>query len=169
MRYFGIIKNDVVNTKSGFTVSLFIQGCDIHCPGCHNPQTWDFNGGIQKSEKEIIDEIIKAINANGIKRDFSILGGEPLAPGENTLHTAHIVQSVRAAYPDIKIYLWSGYTYEQIRSRKECHLINILKSIDVLIEGPYVESERDITLPLRGSRNQNIYEKDKSGVFVKLT
>lgn len=169
MRYFGIIKNDVVNTKSGFTVSFFIQGCDIHCPGCHNPQTWDFNGGIQKSEKEIIDEIIKAINANGIKRDFSILGGEPLAPGENTLHTAHIVQSVRAAYPDIKIYLWSGYTYEQIRSRKECHLINILKSIDVLIEGPYIESERDITLPLRGSRNQNIYEKDESGVFVKLT
>ena len=169
MRYFGIIKNDVVNTKSGFTVSLFIQGCGIHCPGCHNPQTWDFNGGMQKSEKEITDEIIKAINANGIKRDFSILGGEPLAPGENTLHTAHIVQSVRATYPDIKIYLWSGYTYEQIRSRKECHLINILKSIDVLIEGPYIESERDITLPLRGSRNQNIYEKDESGVFVKLT
>ncbi len=168
MRYAGIKHNDIVDTESGICVSFWAQGCPNHCPGCHNPQTWDFNGGIQKSEKEVIDEIIKAINANGIKRDFSVLGGEPLAPGENTLHTAHIVQSVRAAYPDIKIYLWSGYTYEQIRSRKECHLINILKSIDVLIDGPYMGTERDITLSLRGSRNQNIYVKDECGKFKLL-
>lgn len=166
MRYAGIKYNDIVDTESGICVSFWAQGCPNHCPGCHNPQTWDFNGGMQKSEKEIIDEIIKAIGANNIKRDFSILGGEPLAPGENTLHTKHIVQSIRAAYPDIKIYLWSGYTYEQIKSRKEYHLDNILKSIDVLIDGPYIETKRDITLPLRGSRNQNIYRKDASGNFI---
>lgn len=169
MRYAGIKYNDIVDTESGICVSFWAQGCPNHCPGCHNPQTWDFNGGMQKREKEITDEIIKTINANGIKRDFSVLGGEPLAPGENTLHTAHIVQSVRAVYPDIKIYLWSGYTYEQIMLRRECHLNNILKSIDVLIDGPYIETKRDITLHLRGSSNQDIYERNEAGVFVKLT
>ena len=168
MRCAGIIKNDF-SAAPGTSVSFFIQGCPHRCEGCHNPETWDFNGGIQLKEKEVIDEIIKAISANGIKRNFSMLGGEPLAPGENTLHTAHIVQSIRATYPDIKIYLWSGYTYEQIKSRRECHLNDILKSIDVLIDGPYIEAKRDITLPLRGSRNQNIYKKDETGHFVKLT
>lgn len=168
MRYAGIKYNDIVDTESGICVSFWAQGCPNHCPGCHNPQTWDFNGGMQKSEKEITDEIIKAINANGIKRDFSVLGGEPLAP-ENLIHTAHIVQSVKATYPNIKIYLWTGYTFEQLNSRREYYMIDIWKCVDVLIEGPYVEAERDITLPLRGSRNQNIYKKDASGKFIKLT
>ena len=68
MRYFGIIKNDVVNTKSGFTVSLFTQGCDRHCPGCHNSEAWDFNGGYEKDVDLLIEELYDAIKSNGIQR-----------------------------------------------------------------------------------------------------
>lgn len=153
MRYAGIIKNDIAAGK-GVNVTFFVQGCPLHCPGCHNPQTWNFEGG-KNFSGETMNEILLALNANEVKRNLSIMGGEPLCV-ENLFLTSMIIMNVKQKYPDIKIYLWTGYTYEELLKRREQKLIYILDNIDYLIDGPYIESERDITLAMRGSRNQRI-------------
>ena len=152
-KYAGLNTNDFANGK-GVCVSFWTQGYPHHCPGCQNPETWDFEGG-KDLPTDIRGQITKAICANGITRNFSILGGEPLCP-QNIEEVDNIVTSVRAAFPHIKIFLWTGYTLDELQKQENKHIINILSHIDVLIDGPYIENERDITLDLRGSKNQRI-------------
>ena len=154
MRYAGIIKNDVAAGK-GVNVTFFTQGCDRHCPGCHNPETWDFEGGYEFTPKTLND-IIEALKANGVQRNLSIMGGEPLHPN-NLFLTELVITEVRKVYPNIKIYLWTGYLYKELLERHEKILQNILEEIDILIDGPYIKEQRDITLEMRGSKNQQIY------------
>ncbi len=155
MRYAGIIKNDVA-AGQGVCVTFFVQGCKQHCPGCHNPETWDFDGGYEFTQ-DTLDNIILALKANGVQRNFCVMGGEPLCE-ENAFLTNLVITEVRKIYPDIKIYVWTGYIYEHLVDKQEKLLQNIFKNIDVLIDGPFIQSERDITLPMRGSRNQRIIE-----------
>lgn len=153
MKYAQIIENDVVNGE-GFCVSFWVQGCPHRCPGCFNKETWDFNGGIEYSS-DIKWDIIKLISANGIQRNFSILGGEPLAP-QNLPMSAEIIDAVRHAYPNIKIFLWTGYIFEDL-IREESKLVQqILNDVDVIIDGPFIEEKKDLSLLLRGSTNQHI-------------
>lgn len=158
MKYAGLMENDIVDGE-GVCVSLWTQGCPHHCPGCHNSETWDFEGGYEVPE-DIRGKIVKAISANGITRNFSVLGGEPLCE-ENLDFVLSIITAVRTAYPNIKIYIWSGYTFKELIDKQDPRIINILKQSNVLIDGPYEESLRDITLPLRGSSNQNIIILDE--------
>lgn len=151
MKYAGLIKNDVVNGKN-VCVSYWCQGCPIHCKGCHNPQTWDFNGGMEIDRDILIKEIIEAISKNGIHRNFSVLGGEPLAP-LNVSDTFEIIKAVKEACPHIEIYLWTGYYLEDLPEEIRD---DVYKYVDILVEGSYDESKRDITLPMRGSSNQKI-------------
>ena len=153
MRYAGIIKNDVAAGK-GICVTFFVQGCDAHCPGCHNPETWDFDGGYEFTQ-DTINSIINALNANGVQRNLCIMGGEPLHE-RNQFLVQLLIQEVKKVYPDIKIYLWTGYLYEDLIEKHEKILQNILQEIDVLIDGPFIKEQRDITLAMRGSRNQRI-------------
>ena len=153
MRIAGLNKNDFTNGE-GVCVSLFVQGCPHHCAGCFNTETWDFDGG-EPAPANLKGEIVKAISANNITRNFSVLGGEPLCE-ENLDSVLNIVSSVRTAYPNIKIYIWSGYTYEELLSRNDDRILKIFKLANFLIDGRYEESLRDITLPLRGSSNQRI-------------
>ena len=155
-RYNAIIPNDVVNGE-GVCVSFFVQGCPHHCPGCFNEETWDFKGG-QPYTSEVKWELIKLISANDIQRNFSILGGEPLAP-QNVDMTWEIIDAVRHAYPSIKIFLWTGYVYEELTGRASENLTKILGTIDVLIDGPFLEEEKDLNLKLRGSKNQRVWRK----------
>lgn len=159
MKYAGLKANDIVD-GIGVCVSVWVQGCPIHCKGCHNPETWDFNGGIEIQSDKLIDEIIELISKNGVKRNLSILGGEPLAY-ENLSFVYNLINRVRVAYPDITIYLWTGQTLEDLQQEFNPFINEILTSIDVLIDGPYVEELRDISLPLRGSSNQRVLYKNK--------
>lgn len=153
MRYAGIIKNDVAAGK-GVCVTFFVQGCDTHCPGCHNQGTWDFDGGYEFTQ-DTINSIINALNANGVQRNLCIMGGEPLHE-RNQFLVQLLIREVKKVYPDIKIYLWTGYLYEDLIEKHEKILQNILQEIDVLIDGPFIKEQRDITLAMRGSRNQRI-------------
>lgn len=155
-RYAGLITNDFAN-GTGTCVSFWTQGCPHRCLGCQNPETWDFNGG-QELPTDIRGQIIKAICANGIQRNFSVLGGEPLCE-QNLEMVDKIITSVRIAFPHIKIFLWTGYTIEELTKQNNPHIINILSHIDTLIDGPFIESERDITLEFRGSKNQRILHR----------
>ena len=157
MRIAGLLKNDFANGQ-GVCVSLFVQGCPHRCPGCHNPETWDFNGG-ESEPYDIKGQIIKAICANGIVRNFSVLGGEPLCQ-ENIEEVSNIITGIRMAYPSIKIFVWTGYTLEELKNRNDKYVENILSHINVLIDGKFIQAERDITLPLRGSSNQRILYKN---------
>ena len=162
MRYAGIIRNDVAAGK-GVCVTFFTQGCERHCEGCHNPQTWDFDGGYEFTS-DTLQDILKALQANGVQRNFAIMGGEPLHPA-NTFLTNLVITEVRKKYPDIKIYLWTGYLYEDLIAKNEKILQNILEQVDVLIDGPYIKEQRDITLAMRGSRNQRILELKNGQLF----
>lgn len=153
MRYAGINYNDMC-AAPGVSVTLFTQGCPHHCEGCHNPETWDFNGG-KEFTPEVLRKIVTGLTKNGIKRSFCIMGGEPLCE-QNTLLTLMTIQYVKQRLPEVKIYLWTGYYYEELLKSPDPKIPLILKEIDVLIDGPFVKPLRDITLKMRGSSNQNI-------------
>lgn len=155
MRYAGIIENDI-SAAPGVCLTFFVQGCPNHCPGCHNPDSWDFLGG-KEFTSEVLQTIVKGLTANGLKRSLCIMGGEPLCP-ENRFLTLLVLNTVKRDLPDTKVYIWTGYTYEKLLNDSDTHLKSILEQTDVLIDGPYIEAERDITLPMRGSRNQRIIE-----------
>ena len=158
MRYSGLILNDIT-AAPGLCVSFFTQGCPHHCPGCHNPDTWAFEGGKQFTT-ETLNEIIAGLTAQGIQRDLCIMGGEPLCE-DNAFLTHMVIQEVRKKVPGVKVYIWSGYVYEDLLRSTNPHVRGTLELADVLIDGPYIESERDITLEMRGSRNQRIIDLSK--------
>ena len=157
MRYAGLVKNDIVDSDDGIAVALYFQGCPHHCKGCHNPETWDFNGGIEIDREKLIENVISSLTENGIKRNLSILGGEPLAP-QNIDNTIYILSKIREQFKDIKILLWTGYSFKDIKKDKQQK--KILKLVNKIIDGKYIEELRDTTLELRGSSNQNIINLD---------
>lgn len=158
MRYSGLIKNDITGAP-GLCVSFFTQGCPHRCPGCHNPETWSFDGGKEFSAA-VIDEIVEALTAQNIDRNFCIMGGEPLCE-ENAFLTCLVINEVKRKLPNVKIYIWTGYTYEELLTKTNPRIKECLDLADVLIDGPYMASERDITLEMRGSRNQRIIDLQK--------
>lgn len=155
MRYAGIIENDVVNGE-GVCLSYWTQGCPHKCEGCHNPETWSFKSGKEDSKKNILNRILTLLTKNGIHRNLSILGGEPLCD-ENIDFTMEILKQVKQKYPNIKTFVWTGYTYKEL-----CKLYKniVFDNIDILIDGKYDKNQRDITLKLRGSKNQRILRKN---------
>lgn len=155
MRYADIIENDIVDSISGINVSFWCQGCLFHCAHCHNPQTWDLNGGkeLPYNYKEIVLELI---HKNGIHRGLSILGGEPLLE-QNIKIVSDLIDYIKEKSSDTKIYLWSGYTYKELKKEKDVYIKNILSKVDFFIDGLYDENKRDLNLKLRGSSNQNVY------------
>lgn len=157
MRYAGLIKNDMA-AAPGVCLTFFVQGCPLRCEGCHNKDLWDFEGGKEFTMKTM-DDILNGLSANNIERPFCIMGGEPLCP-ENIFLTTLVVKTVREQKPDTKIYLWTGYTYEKLLDNitSNSKIEYLLDNIDVLIDGPYIQEQRDITLSMRGSSNQRIID-----------
>ena len=160
MRYAAILGNDCLNATDGFAVSFWTQGCPHHCKGCHNKHAWDFNGGIEAPIEDIISEIKNKLVANGVQRDLSILGGEPLCK-ENLHDVVTIIQKIREEFPNITIHIWTGYTIEELRARKDekDDIKEIFKNVDIIIDGRFDETKKEIDLPFRGSTNQRILRK----------
>lgn len=159
MNYGAIKKNDIAN-GIGVRVSLFVSGCRNHCDGCFQPQTWDFDYGLPFT-KETEEEILKALRPSWIQ-GLSILGGEPMEP-ENENVLLPFIKRVKETYPKKDIWLYSGYTYKELKGRK------ILQYVDVLVDGRFEEKLRDPSLAFRGSSNQrilNVPASLKAGVAV---
>lgn len=153
MRIAKIKPNDIANGE-GLVVSVWVQGCPHYCKGCFNKETWDFKGG-RAFEYDDCERILEMLDADGVKRNLSILGGEPMAM-QNVIGVLYLISYIKSNRPDTKVYLWSGYTHEQIQ---EMYGEDALKGlVDVLIDGKFIEEEKDLTLKLRGSRNQRIIE-----------
>lgn len=127
----------------GLRNSLYLAGCPLRCPGCHNQQAWDINNGSLYSVEEVCDKL------NIDKFNISILGGEPLMQYDAVVNLCRMIKD---RYPNKTIWMWSGYTYTYIQE----HYPNILQYIDVLVDGPFIQSKTDPTLQWRGSSNQNV-------------
>ena len=136
----------------GISLSVYFSGCHFHCPGCHNPEAQDFNYGTEYN-LDIRQEIMEKLNKNGVMRTLSILGGEPLN-NENIGDVLNLIGWCKNDYPDLKIYVWTGYTIEELEARDDNDVRAVLRNITCLIEGRYEQDKRDTTLPLRGSSNQ---------------
>lgn len=152
MNYQAVIKEDFVNGE-GVRCSLFVSGCSHGCANCFNEEAWDYRSG-QKYTGKVEFEILVQLNEPHIS-GLSILGGDPLMP-KNIDTVLTLCHRVKLMYPDKDIWCWSGYTLEEIQSN---HAKDILKYVDVLIDGKFVESEKNLDLPYRGSNNQRILKR----------
>lgn len=148
MRYAEIKKNDI-NNGEGIVVSLWVTGCPIKCEGCHNEDIWDENKGKDFTE-HTLDYLMDLLSDTRVDKGFSILGGEPLSP-INYQEVLHIVKSVRKQFPKKPIWLWTGYNYTTLAS------LEIMKYLDVVIDGIYVDNLKDTLTWWRGSSNQQMY------------
>lgn len=155
MRFSKIKDNDIANGL-GVTMSLWTQGCPHHCKGCFNGETWDFDAG-EEFEDSDLEYILENINKNNVHRDLSILGGEPLCP-KNVDGVIEVCKIFKEKFPEKKIYLWTGYVVEQFNEKQR----NVLNYIDVLVDGPFVQAKRNLSLMMRGSSNQRVIDVKKS-------
>ena len=145
--YYSVIKKCDIANGPGVRVSLFVSGCRNHCKGCFQPETWDFTFG-QPFIRETENEIIEALRPAWIQ-GLTILGGDPMEP-ENREALLPFLRRVKAEFPDKDIWLYSGYLWETVPNEP------ILNFVDVLVDGAFIEEEKDAGLAFRGSRNQRI-------------
>lgn len=152
MRFAQIRKEDISNGP-GIRVSLFVQGCNRHCDGCFNPETWDYDKGqiFNRRIQELFLDLGKEKKITG----FSILGGEPLDQDERMLE---LIKRIKERYPDKTIWMWTGHTYEDLTDKQ----MKIVKLIDVLVDGPFIISQKCPGKRFRGSMNQRIIDIKKT-------
>ena len=170
MRIAAVNNDDTVNSVDGPAISLWVCGCPHHCQGCHNPELWDFKPDnflydvrITIDEEVFWTKYLKPLLEDiDIKKNLAILGGEPLAPN-NRLFVSNIILYVHKFFPDRKILLWSGYSLEEIEKIfNKPYEIDFLSYVTYLITDRFDIKKRDVTLPLRGSSNQRIWEPYKT-------
>lgn len=156
MNYSQIIKMDIANGK-GFRLSLFVSGCRHHCKGCFQSQTWDFKYGQEFTDKTLM-YILKELSKpqyDGI----TILGGEPFEP-ENQRVVSRITSVIKSQLPNKTIWIYTGCIYEDLlnpnSSYRTQYTDKILHHTDILVDGPFIEEQKNITLKFRGSENQRI-------------
>lgn len=154
MNYAAIKKYDIANGP-GVRVSLFVSGCRHHCKGCFNSEAWDFGYG-NPFGKNDMNEIIAALNKEYIE-GFSVLGGEPFEP-ENKETVLNILRAVREHFPDKTIWCYSGFLFDELKETAG----SLLKLIDVLVDGKFIEEKKNLRLKFRGSENQRLIDVKKS-------
>lgn len=159
-RYNTIRRMDISNGP-GVRVSIFFQGCHFHCKECFNSETWDFDGGKEFGEDEI--NLILDLASKDYIKGLSILGGEPLHPA-NLEGSLKLVKAFKDKYKDKTIWMWTGYTYEDLNdSQKE--VVNLL---DVLVDGQFKIDLKNLKLKYSGSSNQRVIDINKSNKENKL-
>lgn len=161
MNYHNVTHDDM-NNGDGLRVVLWLSGCNHHCYQCQNPQTWNPNSGIpfdNEVKQEIFNELSK-----GYISGITLTGGDPLYK-DNLNDVLFLLKQIRILYPTKTIWLYTGYTLEQILhpllintipTEEEEKRIDIIKMVNVLVDGPYIDAQRDITLKWRGSANQRV-------------
>ena len=152
------IKNCDIANGPGVRISLFVSGCTHHCPGCFNQVAWDFDYG-QPFTQQTIDEILELLKP-GYIRGLTLLGGEPFEP-ENQGAIVELLRQIKEKYPQKSIWAFSGYLFEHILSGKLGDWAitrEYLGYLDVLVDGPFVEAKKNLSLRFRGSENQRIID-----------
>ena len=160
--HYGNINNFCIENGTGVRVSLFVSGCRNHCPGCFQKQTWNFNYGKEYTEEtqQYILQLLSDKNIDGL----TILGGEPFEP-ENQPVISRLILEVRNKLPNKTIWMYTGCVLEKDILTGRCYLGDLTKqilvNIDVLVDGPFIESKKNLSLAFRGSENQRILHRGK--------
>ena len=153
---YATIKNCDIANGPGVRVSLFVSGCTHRCPGCFNQVAWDFDYG-EPFTRETVDSILKMLSPDYIQ-GLTLLGGEPFEPG-NQGAVVELLRQVRRAYPNKSIWAFSGYLFEKdILSGRLGDTSEYLSYLDVLVDGPFVEGRKNLSLRFRGSENQRLID-----------
>lgn len=155
--YCGFIEESI-NEGYGLRSVIFISGCKHHCPNCHSQHTWDFNTGIEL-DKEQQDNLILKMKNNPLLNGLTICGGDPFYSCKDV---TEFIKNVRLNIPNFDIWIYSGFTYEEILY--DPNMKELLDECDVLIDGPFKEEEKDLTLKFKGSKNQRIIDIKKSSI-----
>ena len=148
-----ILGESVVDGK-GLRVVAFLQGCPHGCDGCHNPKLLPFEGGISYEPEALSKAILAQLTP--IHRGVTFSGGDPLAQAEGLLQ---VIKALRLSKPDLNIWVYTGYLFEEVKEYP------VLKEINVLVDGPFIMAQRDISLPFCGSGNQRIIDLPKTLVM----
>lgn len=173
---FASMRNLDISNGEGVGVSLFVQGCDRHCFNCFNPDTWDFNGGKEWTE-ETKNKFIKLIDRPYINR-ISVLGGEPLAE-QNLDEVLSLIKEIRISFPEKTIWLYTGFCWNDIMcsfaglqadyvvlDKKDIEAWEkrkkIISNVDILVDGEYIDEQKDLSLRFRGSKNQRVIDVKQS-------
>ena len=152
MLYLADIITDSIVDGPGLRTTIFSQGCPHHCPGCHNPETWAFEGGTAIDE----EDVLKIVRSNPLSRGVTFSGGEPFSQAEAFTKLAILLKE-----KGYEVASYSGFTFEQLLSGTKAQK-ELLKHVDVLIDGPFLQDEKSLTLNFRGSKNQRILDVPKS-------
>lgn len=150
IRYAGLEKQSV-SDGPGIRLTVFLQGCLHHCPGCHNPQLQDIAGGTEMEEKELAEFLLSKLTI--LHSGITFSGGDPLMQAESL---TKVLGYLKDARPKLNIWVYTGYLYEEVKD------LALMELIDVLVDGPYLEAERDLSLAFRGSGNQRIIDIKQS-------
>ena len=154
MRIAGSIQDSIVDGP-GFRFVVFMQGCEMRCEGCHNPGTWDMDGGAETTT----DELIAEMRSNPMTDGLTLTGGEPFLQAEECATLA-----AAARESGLNVWAYSGYTFEELLARAgtEPSVMRLLELTDVLVDGPFNLAERTLSLKWRGSKNQRIIPVQQS-------
>ena len=153
MRYNKIRKMDIANGP-GVRVSIFMQGCEFHCKNCFNSETWGFDGGEEFTD-ETIEKVLNACDKEYIE-GLSILGGEPMHP-KNIEGTTKLAKAFKERFPNKDLWAWSGYKFDEYIKNKD-----VAKYLDVVVDGQFMDAQKDLTLKWKGSKNQRVIDVQKS-------
>lgn len=155
IRIAGIIRESIVDGP-GIRFVIFCQGCPHDCPGCHNPDSHDFSGGYECSTEKILEEI----DRNPLLKGVTFSGGEPMCKAKEF---SYLASEIKKRGLDITVF--TGYTYEALIKENDPDRMRLLEYADLLIDGPFILAERDLTLRFRGSRNQRIIDMNKTKLY----
>ena len=164
MMHYATIKTCDIANGPGVRTSVFVSGCRHHCPGCFNAVAWAFDYG-EPFDKAVRNRVFSECAPDYIA-GLSLLGGEPMEP-ENQRELLPFVRNFKALYPQKTVWCYSGFTWEQLTgaepSRARCEVTDeLLALLDVLVDGPFIEAQHDISLRFRGSTNQRLLDVPKS-------
>ena len=169
MNYHEIEKCSISN-GAGFRTVLYVSGCSLHCKGCFNSETWDKNSG-KLFDDDAKQELFESLSHPYVK-GLTLTGGHPLEP-YNLPDVVDLMKEVKTRFPDKDIWVYTGRTMDSLqmptRNIEQTYLQRVLEYADVIVDGPFIESKKDITLKFRGSSNQNIWVKNDDGEWVNTT
>lgn len=166
MNYHEIEKCSISN-GTGFRTVLYVSGCSLHCKGCFNSETWDKNSG-KLFDDDAKQELFESLNHPYVK-GLTLTGGHPLEI-YNLPDIVDLMKEIKTRFPDKDIWVYTGRTMDSLqmptRNIEQTYLQRVLEYADVIVDGPFIESKKDITLKFRGSSNQNIWVKNDDGEWV---
>ena len=169
MNYHEIEKCSISN-GTGFRTVLYVSGCSLHCKGCFNSETWDKNSG-KLFDDDAKQELFESLNHPYVK-GLTFTGGHPLEI-YNLPDIVDLMKEIKTRFPDKDIWVYTGRTMDSLqmptRNIEQTYLQRVLEYADVIVDGPFIESKKDITLKFRGSSNQNIWVKNDDGEWVNTT